>query len=169
MNHNDHAPNDTADPAGTHFGVNKPNRHALKMWWPYKVGALVVVFLVAAANCLMELGTIADFTGSPDLEFTHGVRASIFALVAASALFITSLPKNQAVQDEMLDHLCRAVSVAAGFLTGLFWLLEETRGNAGPFIVVVLAVAGFLAVFLVLALVIQLIIEWARRRKSGHQ
>ena len=51
-------------------------------WWPYKAIALITVFFLTGANCLMDVNTVAKFMESPGIEYTHGVRASVFAIAA---------------------------------------------------------------------------------------
>ena len=137
-----------------------------KQWWPYKALAFLAVLLLAGANGLLELNTVADYTGSPDLEFTHGIRASVFALVAASFLFITLLPKDDTEPDVAIVSAGHALSVVTAFSAGLFWLLDETDGNFGPYVLVLLLVAGFLAAILVGMFLFQLCTDWVRRKRG---
>ena len=137
----------------------------LRLWWPYKGFALIVVFFLGGANSIMEVDTVAEFVGSPDLVYTHGIRASVYAVVAAAALFITRLPKNGVPQDEALDDLCGLVSVLAAFLTGIFWVLDETGGNIGPYFLVLFTVTGILTGGLAVFFVVQLVSE--RINKDG--
>ena len=138
-----------------------------KQWWPYKALAFLAVLLLAGANCLMTLDTVADYIGDPELEYTHGVRASVFALTAAAFLFIRLLPNGGWVQDEVLDFWCRVISVAAAFGAGLFWVLDETAPNHGPYILVLGVVTGVLAAVLISILVGQWVADRVRRRPDA--
>ena len=129
-----------------------------------KAAIAFTVLMLAGANCLMEVGTVADFMGSPNLEYTHGIRASVFALVAASWLFITLLPKSGVEWDDTVDAVCRICSVVAAFLAGLFWLLDETGGDYGPYVTVLSVVAGGLAGIIAFFAVVGAISEWWSRR-----
>ena len=135
-------------------------------WWPYKLIALIEVFFLAGANCLMELNTVADFMSAPGVEYTHGVRASVFAIVAASALFITRLPKNQVSQDANIDLFSQMLSIVAALGAGVFWLLDETKGKTSLYVSTLLATMGVLAVGLVVTALFHSIRDWIRLRKE---
>ena len=140
-----------------------------RKWWPYKAFAFVLVSMIAGANCLMKFDTVADFMASPGLEYTHGVRAAVFALIAAAALSINLLPKDNVEQDSRVAFLSKTLSIITAFLAGLFWLLDETKGNAVPYVVVVLVVTGTLMGFLAIVFLIQLSTDWIRQRGNRPQ
>ena len=137
-----------------------------KMWWACKATATIVLLMVAGANGLMQVDSVADFMGSPGLEYTDGIRASVFALVAASLLFITLLPKNEPSGDDAIDSLCQPLSIVAAFLAGLFWLLDETDGNFGPYVTVLFIVAATLTGILAFFVVVGLVGEWWKQRNG---
>ncbi len=137
-----------------------------KMWWACKATATIVILMVAGVNGLMQVDSVADFMGSPGLEYTHGIRASVFALVAASALFITLLPKNEIAGDDGVDSVCHGISVISAFLAGLFWLLSETGGNFGPYVTVLLIVTATLTGILAFFVVVGLAGEWWKQSKG---
>ena len=139
-----------------------------RWWWPYKLIAWVAVFFLAVANCIMTVNTVAEFMDSPGIEYTHGVRASVFAIVAASALFITMLPKNQVPQDANIDLLSQILSITAAFGAGIFWLLDETEGKTGRYVWTLLATIGVLTVGLVATILFDSIRDWIRRRKGSQ-
>ena len=137
-----------------------------RVWWPYKAAATLVVLMLAGANFLMQVDSVADFMGSPDLEYTDGIRASVFALVAASALFITLLPKNKVAGDDAVDSICKLLSVVAAFLAGVFWLLSETGGNFVPYVIVLIVVTATLTGILALYLFSGLAVDWVKQKKG---
>ena len=138
----------------------------LRTWWPYKAATALAVLMLAGANGLMQVDSVADFMSSPDLEYTDGIRASVFALVAASALFITLLPKNKLAGDDAVDAFCKLLSVVAAFLAGVFWLRDETGGNFGPYLTVLFIVTGTLTSILAFFVVVDLVGEWWKQRKG---
>ena len=131
-----------------------------KQWWPYKAGALVFILLMGGSNLLPGLDEVAGELGSPE-----GVRAAMFAVIAAAALFITRMPKDRARQDAAVDSVGQAISIAAAFAAGVYWLLDETKGNPTPYITTLLGVTGFLAS----VLAVTTLIQWWRDRSNQKE
>ena len=72
------------------------------------------------------------FTSSPPSKSEiYGVKAALFAMVAASLLFISFIPSR----NKRVDILIRALGAIATLLAGLFWLLSATKGNLEPYLV----------------------------------
>ncbi len=138
-----------------------------------KIMLWVFVFSLGVANCLMTVNTVAEIMNEPGLVYDHGVRAAVFAIVAASALFIVLLGRDEAPRTAFIDSVCRLTSVVTAFLAGVFWLLDETEGKTGFFILTLLATAGVLTTGLVVMLVIQALSQWIQalsqwKRRRSH-
>ena len=71
----------------------------------------------------------------------YGAMAAMYAMCAASLLFITSLPTKSLKIDRILDHIFRFVSILFAFLSGGFWLRSELGEDTGLYLVL-LTIAG---------------------------
>ena len=81
----------------------------------------------------------------------ESIRAAMFALIAAVAFFVASIPWGQDHPHSNWVHaLCHTVGAIAAFATGWYWLDSEVEGNPGPY---VYALFGFGAVMVGLILV----------------
>ena len=79
------------------------------------------------ANSLMQFGDLREDVA----DYSRGARAAVYALIAASAIFLTQLPKNETARDNLANSLSHICSVVAAFLAGLLWLLGETGDAPG--------------------------------------
>ena len=137
----------------------------LKPWWPYKAITLAFLVLLAGANGFAQLDVVADALGFNDIFFTDGVRAAMFAMIAAATLFIALLPRDDSETDVLVGRLSQLCSVIAAFLAGLFWLMDETGRQPGPYIIVLLAVTGALSTFLVITIAVEVILQRIRKEE----
>ena len=58
-------------------GSKSPNSSWWKRFQFYKTGAWVLVVFLGAANWLMQVDTVSNFTGAPDVDYSDGVKASV--------------------------------------------------------------------------------------------
>lgn len=63
------------------------------------------------------------------------------------------LPADRSQEADYQKSLCELLGVVGAFLAGLFWVLDETKGNTGFFLITLFGVAGMLASGLVLGMV----------------
>ena len=122
----------------------------------------LVVFFVAGANGLIQVGEVTD--GIVGNE-TWGAGAAVFALATALFLFITTLPKNKTVQDATVDTLTHAFGVVTAFCAGLLWLLDETEGSPGGYLIVLVTVSGLLAFMLAIIIMV----DWLKQRRRNKR
>ena len=119
-------------------------------WVVLKVLLTVLVVLMMAGTLLEQKTELPYLVGLPDLEFKHGVKAALFAMAAATLLFIATLPSQSRegplTLAQTTDGLLHVVIALATFLAGSFWLLEETNGKPAPYLLTVLVLAAVTAI-----------------------
>ena len=158
-------------PVSTPAGQGKPvqlipARSMTKAFTAFKLASLFALFLLASANGLMQVDTVATLVGVEDLNYTHGVRASVFAIISASAFFASMIQYSSVPPAEDIDALLRGVSVVTAFFAGVFWLLAETQGNTGAYVYALFAVAGVLGGVLAIGILLHVLGDWIGRRRS---
>ena len=77
-----------------------------------------------------------------ELCFTHGVTAALFALAAASLLFISLIPGGDGTADGLSEALHRLVSSVAATGAGVYWLKDEAGETAWLHLAMVLFLGG---------------------------
>ena len=103
----------------------------------------------------------------------YGAMAAMYAICAASMLFITSLPtQKDAKMDKIIDIGLRVVSMGLAFFSGGFWLRSELGDLTGPYLTILLLVAGTLTVASVIWLLLSTVLLnrlWNKlRNRSRH-
>ena len=99
-------------------------------WGLGKIGLGVFVFVVAVFSW-----------GLRNASEPYGAMAAMYAMCAASMLFITSLPTKNAKMDSLLNPALRFASIILAFLSGGFWVRSELGEDTGPYLVL-LTIAG---------------------------
>ena len=138
-----------------------------KAFTAFKVLSFLALLLLASANAFMQVDTVAMLVGAEDLDYTHGVRASVFAIISASAFFASMIQISGVPPADDIDPPLRAMSVVTAFFAGVFWLLAETNGNAGAYVYALFAVAGVLGGSFGSGILLHVLKDWVERRRSG--
>ena len=86
-----------------------------------------------------------------DLSFRPAIKAPIFALASATTLFIGMVPKNPGPNDVFADVFVRIVGALTACLTGWYWLLGETSGDASRYLPILVGIAVLLFIIIVVA------------------
>ena len=128
--------------------------------WRGILGLIVSIFV--SANYLVEPDNLGALVRIEDIDFDSGVRASIFALAAATLLFIPLIPKGAEEPDAALlvDWCIRSLGALTAFLAGWYWLLSETEGRPQPYLMAVLITAGVLVVVVIWQLAVVALIRY---------
>ena len=94
------------------------------------VFCLVLVFLIWA-NWSIDPTKYVNLADGGSAE---GIKAAMFALIAAAAFLATSLPFGQNHPYERWGlAFCNIVGGVAAFAAGWYWLDSEVEGSPGPF------------------------------------
>ena len=154
----------------TACGYRQELTHGTKML-ALKLMLTILVGLLMAGTLFGHLFKFPILSGALGLEFRHGVNAALFALAAATLLFIAALPNR--VQEgpftpaQKLDGVLRVVISFATFLAGSFWLLHETGGKPAPYLLTVLVLGTITAISSFPYALYLLFLESRHRRRGG--
>ena len=80
--------------------------------------------------------------------------AAMYAMCAASMLFITSLPAKSPKMDRVLGHIYRFASILLAFFSGGFWLRSELGEDTGPYLGLLVIAGAVLAIASVIWLLV---------------
>ena len=75
------------------------------------------------------------FSESPSSVESYGAKAAILALLGAAAMFIGFIPSGNSKNAKRVDLVVRVTGALALGMTGLYWLLNETEGRPGPYLI----------------------------------
>ncbi len=95
------------------------------------------------AFTVVPLAAVMLWAGST--EMADGVQAALYAIVAATGLAMTLVPRPEHDWDEKLDFAIRGATVFAAWYSAHHWILSEDAGNATKYAVA--AWATIVAVF----------------------
>ena len=103
----------------------------------------------------------------------YGAMAAMYAICAASMLFITSLQTQKTRVEKVIDPTLRVGGMCLAFLSGGFWLRSEIGELTGLYLGVILIVPGLLTAALLIWLLLSTTVYnmlWAKfRNRSRHR
>ena len=102
----------------------------------------------------------------------YGAMAAMYAICAASMVFITSLPTEKARTEKVIDPALRVAGMCLAFLSGGFWLRSELGELTGLYLGVTLIVPGLLTVAFLIWLLLSTTLYnmlWAKFRNRSRQ
>ena len=149
----------------------------LKDPFSWKFLLTLIAGLMLGANQLVDPTIVNERWGDGQLEHGHGVKAAVYAVLAALLLFISlinlgvrarepgagSAPVKSEGEEEVegsgntsekakfVNFLPLMFGALAAFGAGWHWLLDETKMNPGPYLYVVAAVGGLMLAALVVS------------------
>ena len=65
----------------------------------------------------------------------YGAKAAVLAVACASFLFVALIPSGDGRRSRLIELLVRALSAVSALTAGWFWLLGETGGRPGPYLI----------------------------------
>ena len=128
------------------------------------VGVAIMIFGIRYA----QVSGVPEFLGFGYPDLTDKVMAPLFALLAATLLFIGLIPNRMDKLDDaqLVDLGLRVATAVTTFLAGWHWLQDATGQKAWRYLGLVLAMGGITAA----ALSPYLVAWWVRhkRRRNGE-
>ena len=115
----------------------------------WKVFLVVALLLMVVVNLSIDPNIIYTYPENIELDYSPGIRASIFAFLAA-ATFINFLPKVKG--GELVDVAAKILAAVAGLIACWFFMVSETKGNPGPYLLAVVVPVGAILITAVIQL-----------------
>ena len=136
------------------------------VWWKAVVSCVVIA--AVSSVIVSDFGVVTK--GS---EADYGVKAAISALGAAAMVFISLIPSRPKPRP-LFEHILRALSGCFAFMAGVFWLLSETSGRLGPYMIVVMSIGLAMSIGIFFTIAVSSMVNWESkylelRRDEGNR
>ena len=82
----------------------------------------------------------------PTLSQQYGAKAAVLAIVGAGIVFVGLIPGRNNKLSKMIDLFVKIAGPVSVMVVGWFWLLGETDGRPGPYLVAFIPIVGTLVV-----------------------
>ena len=136
--------------------------------WPsiFKLVIALVLLVLLWVNYQLNPTDLVELAEGGSVE---GIKAAMFALLAAIALFATIIPSIQGGKAEFWVHiLSSGVGALAAVGAAWFWLDSEIKGGPGPYVIPLVVLGTVLFLIVVTPVVWSDLRDWWRARTSKN-